>query len=168
MDKSILIIISNYDFNEIEYSVPKNIFEENNIHVQVASLDGGKCFGFKGLVVEADLSIMEVDAFDFDAVVFVGGSGVELYFDNIKTLDLVREFYGVGKLTCAICGAPVVLAKAGILLGKRATVWSGGVKDLNEAGAIFTDEAVTVDGNIITASGPAAAAEFAKKVVEMV
>lgn len=168
MDKSILIIISNYDFNEIEYSVPKSIFEENNIHVKVASLDGGKCFGAKGLVVEADLSITEVDAFDFDAVVFVGGSGVELYFDNIKTLDLVREFNYAAKPIGAICLAPVVLAKAGVLRGRKATVWNGAVNKIELVGATYTAEKVTVDKNIITADGPDAASEFANKIVEMI
>lgn len=168
MDKSILIIISNYDFNEAEYLVPKNIFEENNIIVKIASLDGGKCYGSKGLVVEADLSVAKANVLDFDAVVFVGGNGVELYFDNIKTLDLVKEFNYAGKPIGAICFAPAVLAKAGILKGKRATVWNGAVSKIELAGATYTAEKVTVDKNIITANGPTAADEFAKKIVEMV
>ncbi len=167
MNKSILIVVSSYDFNETEYSVPRKIFEESGFEVKVASLEGGKCYGSKYLVVESDLSLKDVNMNDFSAIVFVGGDGIELYFDKEEALNLAKEFNYAGKLVCAICWAPVVLAKAGVLRNRKATVWNGAVRDLELADATYTAQMVTVDKNIVTANGPAAAEEFSEKIVSM-
>ena len=71
------------------------------------------------------------------------------------------------KIIAAICIAPVTLANAGILNGKKATVFPSGKNDLIRNGAKYTGDSVTVDGNIITANGPMAAEAFGKKIVEM-
>jgi protease I len=167
MEKNILMVIASYDFNEIEYSVPRRIFEEGGFNVKTASSEGGKCYGSEKSVVEADLSLRDVNIVDFEAIVFVGGEGVEMYFGKEEALNLIKDFYYAGKLVCAICWAPVVLAKAGVLRNKQATVWNGAVNDLDLADATYTAERVTVDGNIITANGPAAAQEFAEKIVSI-
>ena len=76
------------------------------------------------------------------------------------------------KILAAICIAPAILAKAGVLEGKNATVWSsvldkGPIKILEENGANYVEKDVVVDGNIITANGPQAASEFGRKIVEI-
>lgn len=80
---------------------------------------------------------------------------------------LAKKFYEAGKLTAAICVAPAILAKAGVLSGKKATSWSGAVDDLKNGGAIYVNEQVVRDGQLITADGPSAAASFAKKIIEV-
>jgi 4-methyl-5(b-hydroxyethyl)-thiazole monophosphate biosynthesis len=82
-----------------------------------------------------------------------------------RVLWLVREMHGKNKYVAAICGAPSVLSKAGILEGKKATIHPG-VKDML-TGAKHVDERVVVDGRIITSQGPGTAMEFSMKLVEV-
>ena len=104
------------------------------------------------------------------AVVFVGGSGAQKYYSNERALTIAREAYEKGKVLGAICIAPGILAKAGVLKGKNATIWDSGsgefVKILEENGAIYTGMNVEIDGNIITANGPHAAQGFAEAIIE--
>lgn len=165
MTKNILMVVANFDFNETEYSVPRKIFEDNGFSVKVASSLGGKCNSSDGSIVSADLTLSDVNIVDYDAVVFVGGQGAEIYFNDQVALNLVKEFNYADKLTCAICLAPVILAKAGILKGKNTTVTGSSVRDLELADAVYTAQSVAKDDNIVTASGPDAAEEFAREIV---
>ena len=80
-------------------------------------------------------------------------------------LKLVREMFDGNKYVTAICGAPSVLAKAGVIQGKRATIFPG--MEATLAGAQRSDERVVVDGKVITSQGPGTAMEFAIKLVEV-
>ena len=167
MDKKILMVIANNNFNDTEYAVPRKIFEENGYSVMVAAGEKGKCYGSGGLEVEADFALGDVNTDMFLAVVFIGGDGTEIYFNDEKALNLARDFNYAEKPVCAICIAPVILAKAGLLSNKKATVWAGSARDLEMVDAVYTAERVTVDGNIVTASGPSAAEEYAEKILEL-
>jgi protease I len=76
---------------------------------------------------------------------------------------MVKYFHGSAKVVAAICLAPVVLARAGILKGKKATYFNSPVsfREMRAGGAVLVDKAVVTDSRIVTANGPAAAAEFA-------
>ena len=78
----------------------------------------------------------------------------------------VKKFYDAGKVTSAICVAPVILARAGILSGKTAAVFSSSKDELSRAGAKYTAKDTAVAGKIITASGPAAAKKFAQEIIK--
>jgi protease I len=107
---------------------------------------------------------------EFDALVFVGGSGAARFLDDEDIYRILEEAKDM--VIGAICIAPAILAKNGILKGKRATVWSnnmdkGLIGILEENGAIYENSSVVVDEKIITANGPMAAKEFAEKVLEV-
>jgi Putative intracellular protease/amidase len=76
-----------------------------------------------------------------------------------RVLDAVRSAFALGKVVAAICGAPSVLAKAGLLSGKKATIYPGMERELTGAKAV--NKRVVVDGQIITSRGPGTAVEFA-------
>jgi len=85
---------------------------------------------------------------------------------------VARETISQNKVLASICISPVILAKAGVLKGKKATVWSspmdrGPVKILQNNGAIYEDKPVVVDGKIITGNGPGAAEEFGQAIIEV-
>jgi protease I len=90
-----------------------------------------------------------------------------MYLDDPIANKIIREFNESGKIVAAICFAPLILAHAGILNGKKATMWSGGKDDLEAHSAVYMGGAVEVDDNIITGSGPSAAKEFGEKIVEV-
>lgn len=161
------MVIAPKDFRDSEYFAPRKIFEENGLTVEVASIQGGTAVGADGATVKIDLTVGQVNARNYDAVVFVGGPGMAQITSDESLQLLVKKFSEAGKLTAAICVAPAILAKAGVLSGKKATSWSGVVDDLKNGGAIYVNEQVVRDGQLITADGPSAAASFAKKIIEV-
>lgn len=171
-EKTIAMVIAFKDFRDEEYFKPRQIFEAAGADVKTVSNEKGKAIGADGGEVEVDFLVSEVNLADFSAVVFIGGPGALQYLDNEDSYKLAQETISQGKLLAAICIAPAILAKAGVLEEKKATVWTSpmdksAVKILEDNGAIYQDEPVVADGKIITAVGPSAAEQFGMKVVEV-
>jgi len=163
--KKVLMIIAPRDFRDEELTEPRSVVEAQGGKVWVASTSVGEARGMRGLRVKPDLSLDRVRVSDYDAVVFVGGGGASCYWDDETAWAIAREAVARGKVLAAICVAPVTLAKAGVLRGKRATVWPSEKARLKEGGAEYTGARVEVDGLIITADGPASARAFGEKIV---
>lgn len=163
----ILMIIAPEGFRDEELQVPKALFEAKGWEVDVASKTTCEARGMLGLKVKPDLSLEAVDLSRYSAVVFVGGVGAQLYFSDPQALHIAREAYKKGKILGAICLAPGILARAGVLRGKKATVWPSEAETLRKTGATYTGKAVEVDGSIVTARGPEAAREFAEAILEI-
>lgn len=164
--KKVVMIISTQDFRDEELFQPKDILEKNGIAVKVASGSLKQASGMLGGTFKPDILVTDINVRDFDAIIFVGGSGASLYWDDPVAHKLAQEANSTGRVVAAICIAPVTLAKAGILKGKRATVFSSEGSLLAAEGANYTGRPVEKDGNIITASGPSAAREFADELVK--
>ena len=108
----------------------------------------------------------KVSADDFDVVVLPGGNpGFVNLGEDERVLKLVKEMNDKNKYVAAICGAPSVLAKAGILQGKTATIFPGMEDALT--GAQYSDQKVVVDGKVITSQGPGTAMDFTIRLVEV-
>jgi protease I len=171
--KKVLMIVAGRDFRDEECFVPKKILEDGGIEVKIASDKKGEAIGAEGGEIAVDLSLNEADASNFDAIIFIGGPGALKHLDNENSYCLAREATGKGKIVAAICVAPAILAKAGVLSGKKATVWTSPThremaKVLTENGARYVDENVVVDGKMITANGPSAAGKFGEEVLRVV
>jgi len=169
VEKKVLMIIAPRDFRDEEYQEPKAILERKGVKVVVASTAAGTARGMFGMQVTPDTTVDKVNPAEFDAVVVVGGSGSQTYlWNNSKVQKIVQALYQKGGLVTAICISPVVLAKAGLLKGRKATVFrtSATIDELKKGGAVISDAPVVVDGKIITGIGPEAAREFALKIVE--
>jgi len=169
-EKSIVMIIAFRNFRDAEYFVPKEILEEVGVEVKTVSNQKGIAIGADGGEVEVDLLISELNPAEFDGVVFIGGPGAIQYLDNENSYKVAQETVSQNKILASICVSPVILAKAGVLSGKRATVWSSPldkspVRILEKNEAIYQEKSVVVDGKIVTANGPAAAEEFAKAII---
>ena len=158
------MVVAQKNFRDEELFIPKEIFENNGHTVFVTSIFLGICEGSLGQNIFISKTYDEIDNDLFDAVVFVGGSGASVYFEDAIAHHIAQEFYSEGKLVCAICIAPVILAKADLLRGVSATVFTSGKTDLLSHGAMYKDSSVVIDGRIITANGPTAASEFAKSI----
>jgi protease I len=165
MKKAIMIIAAD-GFRDEELLQPKEILEGNGVKVEVASTALGEARGTMGARINPGVLISQVRPEDFDALVFVGGRGASQYWDDPVAHNLIRQAYAANKIVSAICIAPVTLARAGILKGKNATVWSTETESLESAGANYTGKPVEKDGNIITGSGPNAAKEFGETILK--
>ncbi len=161
-----LMLLAPQDFRDEEYFETKGELESEGIEVTTAST-ADKATGMKGGEAEADIDLDRAGAGDFDAVVFVGGSGASTYFQDSRALELAKSAHQQGKVVAAICIAPSILANAGLLEGKKATCFSSESDNLKDKGAEYTGEPVTVDGRMVTGQGPEAAKEFGKKIAEL-
>lgn len=169
--KKVVIVIAFRDFRDEEYFVPKEILEAAGAEIKTASNQKERAIGADGGEANVDLLVSEINPVNLDGVIFIGGPGALKYLDNENSYRVAKETVLQDKILASICVSPVILAKAGVLSGKRATVWSSpmdreAVRILKENGAIYQDEAVAVDGKIVTGNGPAAAREFGQAIVE--
>lgn len=163
--KSALLIIAQQGYQDRELNGTRQGLQEAGFEVILASTEAGPCHGKLGGTEAAAVALRDVRVSDYDRVAFIGGPGAHALKDDPDALKIAREAAASGRPFGAICIAPEVLAAAGVLRGKKATVWDSGGEQrafLEEHGAIYTGEPVTVDGLLVTANGPEAAAEFGK------
>ena len=164
----ILMVIAPEQFRDEELLEPKKIFLDAGAQVAVASTSRGTATGMLGAKVEPDLLIGQARAADYDAVVVVGGMGSpEHLWDNQELHSLLQQCQKDGKILAAICLSGAVLAKAGLLAGKQATVWAmpESLAALQQGKAQYIKKPVVQDGRLITAEGPEAAKDFGHAVV---
>ena len=168
--KKILMVIAEKGFRDEELLVPQKEFVKNGLNVIVASTSAGEAVGKISARVKPDAELSRVNFSDYDAIVVVGGPGSSEYLWDNKVLHKgLAEMQAKGKFVTAICISPVVLARAGVLKGKKATVFPDpeGISELKKAGAIYVNQQVVTDGKIVTGDGPDAALEFARAVIKL-
>jgi len=151
-------------FRDEELFVTRDVFEQAGHSAVIASTRAGTCPGSRGGSVEA-VALQSAQAPGFDALVLVGGGGTRLLFDDADLRELVRTAVREDKVVAAICLAPVVLARAGVLAGRRATVAGTFATELEQYGATYTGPGVCIDGQVVTAHAPKASQAFGQAVV---
>lgn len=156
----VLMVIAPDQFRDEEYEHPREVLEGLGAEVVTGSVAPGPCRGRFGLLVQADVALMDAKGADYDAVVFVGGAGANIYFDDPDAHRVAREAAEAGRLLGAICIAPTILAHAGLLDGKRVTSFPSQEAELRKFAGEYTAGPVEVDGRVLTACGPEAAREF--------
>ena len=160
MPKAILLLAEG--FEEIEAVTVLDVLRRAGIAVTAAALSGLHVRGAHDIVVQADVSLDDVEGLDFDALVLPGGQPGSTHLQSdARVISLVRRFVGGQKLTAAICAAPTVLESAGVLTGRRATCYPG----YELPSARFEESAVVEDGCILTSRGAGTAFEFAFAIV---
>ena len=166
-NKKVAMIIAPRNFRDEEYFQPKVVLQAEGAMIDtIADTKEEEATGMKGGKAKIDKTLDKAKAADYEAVVFVGGSGAAKYFTNKKAFDFTKQAVEAGKVIGAICIAPSILANAGVLKGKKATCFSSEKQNLQKAGAQAQDKPVIVDGKVITASGPEAAMEFGRELVK--
>jgi len=168
--KKIALVIAHRDFQDTEFNTPKKMFQKEGALITIVSSKTGKAIGSEGMNVETDILIEDLDVTNFNAVVFIGGRGVQAeYWDNPRAHAVAQEAVRHGKILAAICWGPVILANAGVLDGKKGTVADAGsaVSILKKKGCKYSVwKSVVIDGKIITANGRSASKSFAKAIIK--
>lgn len=165
--KKALLIIAAKDFQDEEFGQPCDLLARLGATVKLACSRKGTAQGVLGRQVTPDFLIGECKADDYDAVIFIGGPGAAEYFNSSAAHALARDAVSKGKVLGAICIAPVTLANAGVLKGKKVTAFPSERDQLVSQGAVFLQQNVVVDGKIVTAAGPQAAREFAETLARL-
>lgn len=159
--KTVVFVIAHKNFRDEEYFEPKGVLEGAGWKVITASTYLTPAMGKLGGEASVDVIFSEVDVNDYDAIVFIGGPGIVTLWDDWRTQGLAKLFAENNKLLAAICSAPVILAKAELLNGKKATCFPDDQNYLTKAGATYTGDNITWDeSGVLTANGPKAAKEF--------
>ena len=109
--KSVLMIIASNNFRDEEYLHPREVLENEGAKITIASSTKKEATGMLGTKVVPDILIDEVNIDDYDAVIFVGGSGANEYWENEKAHEIAKKAYEKSKVIGAICIAPVTLAR---------------------------------------------------------
>ena len=162
----VLVVVPDRDYQDVEYDAVRTFLGRAGYEVVVANSTGGTSTGLSGRRVQADVKIGKADAADYRGIVLIGGPGAEAYADMPDLRGLVRHMARSDRVVSAICIAPVILANAGVLEGRMATVWPDRADRIAQRGARYVNEPVVVDGKIVTGDGPGSAEQFAQAVVK--
>jgi protease I len=160
------MIIAFEGFRDEEYAEPKKVLEKAGIEVTTASTKLGIARGKLGMSAKVDILLKDINVPDYDAVIFVGGPGSYAYFNDRVALEIARDAVKEKKVLAGICAASAILAHAEVLKGVKAACFAGVSDILKEKGAKYDPSGLAVDGDIITADGPAHAKQFGEAIAK--
>lgn len=152
---------------ELEAVTIIDLLRRAGIEVVSAGLEAGPVTASRGVVLVPDATLDEVLDHSFDMIVLPGGGpGAERMAADERLIALVKSMAASGKFTAAICAAPKVLARAGILEGKQATSYPGVLEAAGAGVGTMREAPVVTDGAVITSRGPGTAMDFALQLIE--
>ena len=152
-------------YEDLELWYPKIRLEEEGARTVVAGTGERTYQGKRGYPLTVDTSVDQVRSEDFDGLVIPGGYAPDIMRRSQRLLQITREIYQAGKPVAFICHAGWVPISAGIVKGKRGTSVGAIRDDLVNAGMIWEDSPVVVDGNLISSRTPADLPEFMRAVI---
>ena len=164
--KQAAVVVAQRGFQEKEFLPVRDALVSAGIGCVVVSSSTGEASGVAGTKAVCEKKIGDIKASDYAAVIFIGGPGAAVFFNDPAAQKLAVDTVSSGRLLGAICISPVILANAGVLKGRKATVFPGEEQYLLSGGAVYTGNSVEKDGKIITADGPASAQAFAQTIVK--
>lgn len=151
-------------FEEVEAIEPIDIMRRAGLEVATVGVENKNVKGAHGITVTADISADEVKCEETELLMLPGGAGYEI-LDKNQRVEALIEYAAKNEIyIAAICAAPSILGKRGLLDGKKATCFPGFEQFLK--GALLSGDKVVRDGKIITAKGAGAAAEFGFEIVK--
>ncbi len=161
------LIISADNFEDSELLFPCYRLKEEGIEVAVATPSCGTIRGKHGYEVKADRKIADIDPDDYDLLVLPGGKAPETVRQEAAALAICQRFFEQNKPVAAICHGPQTLISAGLLKGRRATCYRTVAEELKEAGALYEDGEVVVDGNLVTSRQPSDLPAFMREMLKL-
>ncbi|MFN0066096.1 MAG: type 1 glutamine amidotransferase domain-containing protein [Limisphaerales bacterium] len=153
-------------YEDLELWYPKLRLEEAGWAMRLAGPELRTFAGKHGYPASADLLLKDARSTDFAGLLIPGGFMPDKLRRDPQVLALTREFFAAGKLVAFICHGGWIPISARILRGRRATGSLGIQDDLENAGAVWVDEPVVVDGNLVSSRTPRDLAPFARAMVE--
>jgi protease I len=161
-------ILVEQDFEDVELTEPLKAMKEAG--AQIFIVGSGSQTSYQGkrgkATIKVDIDADKVRAEDFDAIIIPGGYAPDKMRLHQPMIDLVKKAYDLGKVIAAVCHGPQLLISADIVKGRRLTSWPSIAIDLKNAGAIWVDEPLVKDGNIITSRRPSDLPVFNSAIIQ--
>lgn len=164
-NNSVLIILPSTEFNEQEFLAVKNTFSKSNIKLFIASDTNNLCLGNNGLKVKPDLNFFNMNEKNFISIILIGGKGIKSYYNNKLIFNILNKFNVSNKLIAAICGAPLILVKSDLFHNIDITCYPDLQNEIDNSLYKIIESGVVSYKNIITASGPEYATQFAQTIL---
>lgn len=166
--KKVLVFLAD-GFEEVEAITVVDYLRRAGVDVDsVALKKDTNVKGSHGIIIRADKFIEDINKNLYDALYLPGGTlGANNLKEDDRVINLVKDFNSKSKLIAAICAAPIVLDKAGVLSDRKCVSFPTIEKGLNNIGEYKKDELVVCDHNIITSRGAAASIYLSLKLIEM-
>ncbi len=162
-----VIVLLADGFEEIEALLPVDILRRAGLELQTVGMNGNLVHGAHGIPVICDITPNEVNLSDVSLAIFPGGMPGASNLDKHEFTDkVIAAVLENGGRLAAICAAPIILGRRGLLRGKTATCYPEFEDEL--IGAEVVSSPVVTDGNITTARGMGVATEFAKELVSLI
>lgn len=161
------LIISADHFEDSELLVSYYRLLEAGIEVDIASIKRGKINGKHGYQVEASKALKDVNPGDYALLVLPGGKAPADLRKDAAALRIAQAFFAASKPVAAICHGPQILITAGLLRGRRATCYHSVVEEMLEAGALYEDSEVVVDGKLVTSRQPSDLPAFMRETLKL-
>jgi len=161
------LIVSADHFEDSELLVPYYRLLEAGIEVDIASMRRGRINGKHGYQVEANKALKDVKPGEYAVLVLPGGKAPADIRKEQAALRIAQAFFSDNKPVAAICHGPQTLITAGLLRGRRATCFHTLEAEMREAGALYEDSEVVVDGNLVTSRQPSDLPAFMRETIKL-
>jgi protease I len=162
------LIISADNFEDTELLVPYYRLKEEGIEVYVASIHKGTIKGKHGYEVLADKALKEVNPDDYGILILPGGKAPGIVRKDENAIQIAKRFFEKNRPVAAICHGPQTLITAGLIKGRHATSYKTVAKEMKDAGVLYEDKEVIVDGNLITSRQPSDLPAFMREIMKKI
>lgn len=162
------LFLSADNFEDLELLVPYFRLKEAGVDVDIASIKKGKIKGIRNYEVEANLAIIDVNPRDYNLLVLPGGRAPKVLRTEPPVLEIAKFFFENEKPVAAICHGPQILISAKLLKGRHATCYETVAKEMIEAGALYENKEVVVDGNLVTSRMPLDLPYFLREMMRII
>lgn len=152
-------ILATDGFEQVELIEPRKALEDAGATTRVVAPAGDQIRGWAvtnwGITIDVDVEVRRASPSDFDALLLPGGVlSPDKLRQDAASVSFARTFFDSGKPVAAICHGPQTLIEAGVLRGRHMTSYSAIRTDLENAGAVWVDQPVVIDGNLLTSRNP--------------
>jgi len=161
------LIVSADHFEDSELLFPFYRLKEEGWEVDIASIARGKINGKHGYEVVVDKALRDVDPNAYDILILPGGKAPTKLRKEQAVIAIAQHFMRSNKPVAAICHGPQILITAGVLQERRATCYRSVAEELQASGALYEDEEVVVDGNLVTSRQPSDLPAFMREIVRL-
>lgn len=161
----VLIVVPHDRFRDEEFEITSRLLRSSGHEVEIGSSHHTEAKGHFGMILKPDVNIDFVETDDYDALVFIGGRGVEEYFSQSSIHNLIRNFYHQRKIVCAIGLAVELFVYAGIITGKKVACHPDIIDKIQAGGGYYTGKQAEIDSDVVTGVGERSGEVFAGKIL---